>query len=301
MHNKTTLEGPFIKFSEDTTCQPHCFKAYRYNRGHGKCWQAIVEGCLESWRIQAEGFFENVSATGFKKVGLGKILNLHGENKLPPTPPEDNNITKNPAITDMTEILALQMLQWNRSDLVLPYPRVLHKELHKLQHHGIDAIGYTKDADEYTLYVIEVMATVDVKHPPKTVKDHLKQILPDTLNAPSFNRLLNDLRTIHDESKDDKDRNVLNGFIISTLNGSLSQNQALIASPLLIRRFNEFNENDWKPFIESKSEFDQAIIPSTVLFIAVECHATFSGLLDLIKQTASGAGASIPVSEGSEE
>lgn len=295
------VSEPFKLIKNDTSHSPHRFRAYRYDCSNGDCWRAVVDGFLEARRLTATAFYGNVTDTGFQKIGLDKHLNAFGKAKLPPTPPEDYEVTKNPAITDMTEVLALEVLKWSESGLELPYPRVLHKESLPLQHHGIDSLGYTEQNGEYTLYVIEVMATVDTKHPPKTVKDHLKQILPNTLNAPSFNRLLNDLRTIHDESKDDKDRNVLNGFIIATLNGSLSHNQAVIASPVLIRRFNEFNENDWKPFIENKSEFEQATIPSSVLFIAVECHDTFSGLLDLIKQTASGPDASTPVSERSEE
>lgn len=295
------IHEPFNLIKDNSSHLPHRFRAYRYDQVNSDCWMAVVDGFLEARKLTADAFYRNITDTGFQKIGLDKHLNAFGKGQLPPTPLENSNVTKDPAITDMTEVLALEVLKWSEAGLELPYPRVLHKESFPLQHHGIDSLGYIKGNGEYTLYVIEVMATVDGKHPPKTVKDHLKQILPDTLNATYFNRILNDLRTVHDESKNDKDRDVLNGFIIATLNGSLSQNQAVIASPVLIRRFNEFNENDWNPFIESKSEFEQAMIPSTVLFIAVECHDTFSGLLDLIKQTALGSSATTPASEGGEE
>lgn len=288
MRGKTTLKDPFIKFFEDTAFSPHSFKAYRYQKEDRKCWQAVVKGCLESWRIKAEAFYENVSETGFKKIGMDNILNLHGQKRLPFTPPEDSRVTKKSAITDMTEVLALQALKWKEKDLIFPYPRVLHKEAYRLQHHGIDAIGYKKNADEYTLYVIEVMASVEDRHPPATVKDHLIQILPDTLDAAEPERLLMDLQTLHDESSDEH-KDILNGFIIATYEGSFSSSDSVVAAPVLIRRFDEFHKNDWKPFIQKTRSFEMAKIPSNLLFIAVECHESFSGLLDLIKGSASGA------------
>jgi len=56
----------------------------------------------------------------------------------------------------------------------------------------------------------------------------------------------------------------------------------------IIRRFDEFRLEDWKPFIEETESFETARIPSNLLYIALECHKSFSGLLDLIKETASG-------------
>jgi hypothetical protein len=287
MRGKIALKVPFIKFSEDTARLPHSFKAYRYQKEDMKCWKAVVEGCLESWRIKAETFYENVSETGFKKTVLDKILNSHGKKRLPPTPPEDSQVTRNPAITDMTEVLALQVLKWKEKDLIFPYPRVLHKESFRLQHHGIDAIGYKKNSDEYTLYVIEVMASVEDKHPPATVRDHLTQILPDTLDAAEPERLLNDLQTLHDESSDEH-KDIINGFIIATYEGSFSSSASVVATPILIRRFDEFHRDDWVPFTQKSGSFELAKIPSNLLFIAIECHESFSGLLDLIKESASG-------------
>lgn len=131
------------------------------------------------------------------------------------------------------------------------------------------------------------MASVEANHPPNTVKDHLKQILPDTLDAPEPERLLNDLRTVHDESSDEH-KDILNGFIIATCDGSICYENSVIAAPVLIRRFDEFRLEDWKPFIEETESFETARIPSNLLYIALECHKSFSGLLDLIKESASG-------------
>ena len=283
----STSRDPFELITENSSRDPHRFKAYRYDRTHGDCWREVVEGCLESWRIKAEAFYERLPETGFKPIGLNRILSNYGRTQLPPTPLEDHTVTKEPAITDMTEVLALKVLEWKEQELVLPYPRVLHKESFKLQHHGIDALGYREDPEGYyTLYVIEIMASVENNHPPVTVKRHLNQILPETLNAPDPERLLQDLQTVHDESSDEH-RSILNGFIIATLDGALSSTDSVMATPILIRRHGEFHENDWTPFLKGTALFEQAQIPSTVYFVAVECHDSFSGMLDLIKQTAS--------------
>jgi len=246
----------------------------------------VVAGCLDSWRIKAEAFYEQIPLTGFKQIGLDRILNNYGQRQLPATPLEDHKVTREPAITDMTEVLALRVLEWTEKELVLPCPRVLHKESFQLQHHGIDSLGYRKDSEGYTLYVIEVMASAENNHPPATVKQHLNQILPETLDAPNPERLLRDLQTIHDESSDEH-RNVLNGFIIATIDGKLSSTDSVMATPVLVRRYGEFHEKDWGPFFKNTVAFEQARIPSTVCFVAVECHDSFSGMLDLIKQTAS--------------
>lgn len=286
MSASSASRDPFKTIAENRSRVPHRFKAYRYDRTHGDCWREVVQGCLESWRIKADAFYERISETGFKPIGLDRMLNNYGRTQLPPTPLEDHTVTKEPAITDMTEVLALRVLKWKEQELVLPYPRVLHKESFQLQHHGIDALGYSEDSEGYTLYVIEVMASVENNHPPATVKQHLNQILPETLDAPVPERLLRDLQTVHDESSDEH-KNILNGFMIATLDGTLSSTGSVMATPVLIRRHGEFHEDDWAPFLKGTVSFEQARIPSTVCFVSVECHDSFSGMLDLIKQTAS--------------
>ncbi len=287
MKRKTNPQGPFMLLLKNRAFPPHEFDAWRYCREDRRCWQSVVDGCLDAWRIKAESFYEKTGETGFKRIGLNKILNIHGRKRLPPTPPEDSRVTKNPAITDMSEVLALQALKWKEKNLVTPYPRVLHKESPMLQHRGVDAMGYTKNGDKYTLFLIEVMASAENRHPPATVKDHLKQLLTDTLDAPEHVRLLNDLQTLHDESSDEH-RDILNGFIIAACEGSLSSSDSVVAVPVLVRRFEEFDEKDWKPFIRKTVSFEKAAISSKLLFLGIECHKSFSGLLDLIKESAAG-------------
>jgi len=282
-NNSTVEEIPFILLETNNSGSPHLFEAYRYNRQCSDCWSEIVENCLRCWRITAEAFYEQIPETGFRKLGIGGLLNPSGVAHLPSTPPEDMNITRNPAVTDLTEVLALRLLQWKKSGVVLPHPRVLHKEVFQPQHHGIDAIGYEITTDGYILYVIEIMASVDLNHPPTTVRDHLDQIFDKTLNVDKSPRLLRDLRTIHDES-DVSHKDVLNGFIIAVIDGSISNSNSIVAAPLLVRRFDEHNAADWVPFMNKSQSFEDAVIPSNILFLTVECHESFSGILDLVKQ-----------------
>jgi len=285
VNNSTVEDAPFILLDADNNHNPHLFEAYRYDRNCSQHWTEIVRGCLICWRITAQAFYERIPETGFQKLGLGGILNPHGTAQLPPTPPEDTNITRNTAVTDLTEILALRLLQWKKGSVAIPYPRVLHKEVSQLQHHGIDAIGYELTTSGHLLYVIEVMASVDLNHPPTTVRDHLSQILDETLNVNRSPRLLRDLQIAHDES-DDSHKDVLNGFITAVIDGTISNGISVVAAPLLVRRFNEHDANDWLPFVNHSQSFEHAIIPSHILFLTVECHDSFSGMLDLVKQTA---------------
>jgi len=285
MNNSSCSEIiPFSKIEENSSHNPHLFEAYRYDRNNSQCWLEIVTGCLECWRITAQAFYERIPDTGFQKLNLGPILNLYGTEQLPPTPPENSNVTKNPAITDLTEIIALRMLRWRHGQIVLPYPRVLHKESFRLQHHGIDALGYESTSEGFILYIIEIMASVDSDHPPTTVRDHLTQLLDNTLNINRSPRLLQDLQTVHGESED-AHKDILNGFITAVIEGTISGSNSVIATPLLVRRFNEFHIDDWKPFMDSSHSFGTAAIPSQICFLTVECHDSFSGMLDLVKQT----------------
>jgi hypothetical protein len=161
----------------------------------------------------------------------------------------------------------------------------LHKESFPLQHHGIDALGYESTPEGYSLYVVEIMASVEHNHPPTTVKDHLTQILDSTLNVPRSPRLLQDLQTVHDEAND-QHKDVLNGFITIVMDGTISSENSVVAVPLLVKRFNEHDPKDWNPFAGKTQAFEQAAIPSRILFLTLECHDSFSGMLDLIKQTA---------------
>lgn len=287
--NSPDSSSPFALLESDSSHGSHLFEAYRYDSSSDEHWSEVVSGCLRCWKITAQAFYERIPETGFQKLGLIGILNAHGTAQLPPTPAEDANVTKVPAITDLTEVLALRLLQWKRSSIVLPYPRVLHKEVFTLQHHGVDALGYEPTTNGYVLYVIEIMASADLDHPPTTVSNHLRQLLDSTLNVEQSPRLLRDLQTVHDESADSH-KDILNGFITVVLEGSFSDSGSVVAMPLLVRRFREHGAADWTPFINKTCTFEQAIIPSKVLFLSVECHASFSGLLNLVKQTVNSPG-----------
>lgn len=81
-----------------------------------------------------------MSDTGFDSKGLMPKLNELGKKCLPVTPAEDNNITKNPFVTDVTELLAIKLIRNQNNGVVFPYPRVFHKELKGNQHKGIDDV-----------------------------------------------------------------------------------------------------------------------------------------------------------------
>ncbi len=285
MTSGSNTQDSFSLVEEDIAFLPHIFEAYRYDLSNRECWLSIVQQCLRCWRIVAETFYEHIPDTGFQRLGLDQILNQYGTDQLPATPTEDSNVTRHPAITDLSEIIALKLLQTKNDNIVLPFPRVLHKETFTLQHHGIDALGYEVKANGYILYVIEIMASIDGNHPPTVVGEHLTQLLDRTLNVNKAPRLLKDLRTVHDESEATH-KDILNGFITVIIEENITDDSSVVATPLLVRRFNEFNPSDWMPFKDKTSEFENAIIPSQICFLAVECHDSFSGMLDLVKQTA---------------
>ena len=293
------MHRPFRLIASDPSRTPHRFEAYRYDRAHQDCWRALVRDCLAAWRLNAEAFYAQVEQTGFSRMrsGLQTVLNERGRSQLPGTPAEDGRVTRDPAITDLTEVLAIRVLEQAVPDLVLPYPRVLHKESYPLQHHGIDLLGYRKENGEHLLYVIEVMASAQDAHPPQTVRDHRRQLLEETLNAPDAKRLLRDLQFVHDEA-DGTHRSVLNGFIIALLDTSGNNGHAVVAGAVLVVRTNCFDQKDWGPFSEHTKLFEQARIPSSVLFICIECHESFSGLLDLVKATAAAQPENASTSEG---
>jgi hypothetical protein len=112
----------------------------------------------------------------------------------------------------------------------------LHKGSINSQHRGIDLLAYLEDEGNFSLYVIEVMASVENNHPPQTVRDHYNQLFSDTLNQDDFSRLLKELQTIHGEAADDHDKDVLNGFIAVLLAGKLNNNQDVVAVPGMRQR-----------------------------------------------------------------
>lgn len=278
---------PFVLLNNNNTDKaPHRFELYGYNQQHAGCWESVVNGCLESWKLIAEAFYERMEETGFQKIGLGGHLNAHGAARLPPTPPEDNNVTRVPCITDLTEVLAVQFLRYIEPDLILPCPRVLHKEAFPLQHHGIDIIGYRKIGSGYVLYVAEVKATVETESPPSAAYKLVKQLYDETLNQIPVTRLLDDICYVHAECREQNEKDVINGFISAILSGAIRQPGSVIACPIVVKRTGEAIQSDTTPFLTKLNDFENAHIPSTIFFSTIECHETFSGLLDLVKGSA---------------
>jgi len=280
---------PFVQIVDDPSLTPHVFRAFKYVQADDPCWHSIVKGCLTAWRITADVFYDKLPTTGFQKCGLDKILNQYGQARLPSTPPEDANVTRCPCITDLTEVIAVEAIPNCLRPVKFPWLRVLHKERVPLQHHGIDMLGYILDTGGYILCVVEVMASVESAHPPSTVSQHKDQLLNDTLNQPGAMRLLEDLQTVHDEAANDADKGILNGFVVALVTGKLVADRSVIALPVLVRRNSEFSTSDWNPFLANTAAFEQAKIPSTVHFLALEVHDAFAGLIDLVKKTAAPA------------
>jgi len=165
-------------------------------------------------------------------------------------------------------------------DIVIPYPRVLHKELKGNQHKGIDLLGYIDTQNGHILLIIEIMASVDDNYPASTVRDHLKQLLDDTLKGDN-ERLIKELEYIHDEA-DAEYKDVINGFLVAIIGRQFNNKDDVLAVPVMVRPVNKWNNDDWKPFLTNTEEFEKASIPSTVCYYAIEC----SELLNRIKSGA---------------
>lgn len=283
MDTKPDLE--FTDLVSDTSKSPHYFAAFRHHRNDAESWREVVKLCLQAWRLEARAY--RVDETGFDPSGITGVLNERGQRRLPDTPPEDQDITKNSFITDITEVLALRLLAKKRPGARFPYPRVLHK-VRGMQHHGIDILGYERVGDDYTLLVVEVMASVSASHPPTTVQQHYNQLV-DTLSPAFPERLLADLEFVHDECTDPVDKDVLNQFIVRAENSALSDINGQLAVAILIRPANFWLVTDWDPFLTQTASFEASKIPATVWFGAVECDTVFSALMDQIKADASAS------------
>lgn len=264
--------------------EPHVFSVFRFNHLAEKQWILIQDDFIASQRLTAPAF-QLVNETGFDGNKTKYRLNEYGLNLLPDLPDNPELIAKEPVITDLTEIIALHCLCKQCPGLRFPYPRVLHKEVIDGQHRGIDLLAYLENEGCFSLYVIEVMASAQNNHPPQTVRDHYVQLLTDTLNQEDSTRLLKELRILHSETSDNYDKNVLNGFIVLLLSGDFNFPQGVVAVPVLVRPFGLFHVDDWKPFLEKRQEFEDALISSRVWFIAVELLVTFQELYDYLRQS----------------
>lgn len=275
----------FMLLQKDFSKLPHKFACFKYNSKYEQQWKHMVKRCLQSWRLTANVY--RLENTGFDKSNISFILNKLGKERLPETPIEDENITKNPYITDIVEILSMKLIENQHSDVVFPYPRVLHKELEGNQHKGIDLLGYVNGNSGYILVVVEVMASVQDKYPADTVRDHLKQILDQTLADEKSNRLLKELEYIHDEAENEH-KDILNNFLFDIHHNLLNSKDRVWAIPILVRPKNKWRNGEWDPFISKTKHFEKAAIPSTLFYYAIKCDCSFSELMDKVKKSACG-------------
>lgn len=280
-----TRNKEFSLIEKDETKSPHKFIAFKYHTDDEDSFKLTAEACLKAWRITAEVYKNSINETGFKSEHISSIitsLNALGSSRLPETPLENNNITKSPYITDITEIISMNLISSQLNDIIIPYPRVLHKEAKGNQHKGIDLIGYIETENGHILLIIEVMASVENNYPAATVKDHLKQLMDSTLKD-NNDRLIKELEYIHDEA-DNIYKDIINGFLVAIYGNELNNKNDVLAVPVMVRPTNKWNKNDWQPFLVATQEFEQANIPSTVCYYAIECDCNFSELLDHIKR-----------------
>ncbi len=274
----------FTLIHKATGTEPHLFRAFQYDHTNEETWPLIVDDFLRSQRLNAQAF-QQVSEAGFNGESTQRRLNEYGLTSLPRLPNDPKEISRAPVITDLTELMALHSLRDQSPTLKFPYPRVLHKETFRNQHHGIDMLAYREQQGEFSLYIVEVMASTENAHPPKTVREHYKQLLPETLNQEGASRLLDDLRTIHAEAREEYDKDVLNGFITVVITGQLESQQAVVATPVLIRPAGLFDEQDWRPFVDEKHNFENARIPSNVWFTSVELLISFQDIYNYLLST----------------
>lgn len=268
---------------------PHIFTAFRFNHLDRKQWSSIVGDFISSRRLTAPVFlFQQASEAGFDGERTRNRLNEYGLDRLPVLTGNPASVTRKSVITDLTEIIALNFLRTQCPGLRFPYPRVLHKDSPDSQHRGIDLLAYLEDdGGNFSLYIIEVMASGENNHPPQTVRDHYNQLFSNTLNQDGFSRLLNELLTIHGEAADNHDKDVLNGFIAVLLTGELNNNQDVVAVPVLVRPVDLFHPNDWKPFFDNRREFENARLPSSLWFVALELLTTFPAIYEYLRRTLS--------------
>lgn len=277
----------FIKVKSERSGE-HEYVLYQHSAADPATLMELVGDCLRAWRLNRAPYTAPQD-TGFDLTRVQAILNAVGAAHLPSTPPEDEDVTRCVPVTDLTEVLSIRLLKGEHPKVILPYPRVMHKPVVSAQHQGIDLLGYIEAGDRFVLVVAEVMASVEARNPPTTVRDHFWQLMDQTLDA-SFpsERLRQELDYLHDEAED-KHKGVLQGFLLALLDGSLGRGERVLAMPILVRRAKELNERDYRPFKEGEARADGARIPARIWFGGIELDRRFCDLLDLVKASATGA------------
>lgn len=288
--------GPHIRFTKlpggDARVGAHRFENFRFDVAHLACCAQIRDGCSHAWRLTAPAYVAKVSETGFHETSLGSILSGFGASYLPKVP-NASDITRDPYFTDLSEVVGLELLKETEPSLVIPVVRAYHRESVGRQHVGIDLLGYSQQSGDYDLFIIEVMASDEDRHPPGTVGVHRKQLLDETLNEASLERLRKELSYVHAEAED-KHKPVLNGFIVALIRDRKALAGGVIATPVLVRPQGLLDNRDWKPFQDSLSDFVSAVVPSSVLFKGVDCGLDFVELFTRVLRLLRNGGANPP-------
>jgi hypothetical protein len=271
----------------------HRFQTYKFDAAHLRCCGQIRDGCLKAWQLTAAVYIDRVPETGFNPTGLGAVLAEFGVANLPPTP-DRRTITRNPYFTDISEVVGLELLSETEPSLTIPVVRTYHKEWTGAQHRGIDLLAFSSDGSgEYSLFIIEVMASDEDRHPPTTVGSHRHQLLDETLNEASLERLRKDLSYVHAESED-KYKPIWNGFIATLIKDREQLAAAVVAAPILIRPGGLLALSDSRPFQAAKSDFEGAVVGSRILFKGVDCGVGFVELFSTIRATMGGTTVGAP-------
>lgn len=285
-HHTRFLEN----LTQGVAVHPHRFQSYTFDTSHLKCCSEIRDGCVRAWHLAAEVYLNKITETGFGATTLGPSVSEFGAVHLPPTP-ESDGVTRDPHFTDLSEVIALELLTETEKDLIIPAARVYHKESDRAQHRGIDLLGYSGEGTgDYALFVIEVMASDENSHPPETVRAHRTQLLDETLNEESLERLRRDLGYAHSESED-KHKPILNGFIATLVRDRRQLAGGVTATAVLVRPSGLLSTLDWKPFQDAARQFETAVLPSRILFKGVDCGLGFVELFKTVRESITGGAA----------
>lgn len=279
---------------DDFSHAPHAFSDYYY-RPDAEAVRELAKDCLRAWRYDLD-VYRLAEGTNFESSRIRGLVNCAGSARLDAIeiPLENSNVTRAPVVTDLTEIIAVRLLKSERADIELPHPRVMHKETgpgRPLQHHGIDAVGFVLSDDDVRLVVVEVMASVQRRHPPSTVTAHRRQLLDDTLKEQPPLRLLEELEWLHRECKSEDEAEIIhaiNSLLMAVADDSLSSNAVVEAVPVLLRPEGLADERDMEPFSGDPSDFERAAIPAVLWSATVECDARFTDLLRRVLDAAQG-------------
>lgn len=284
--------GGFGPIVEHPARAPHRFRTTAFRAEHRQSWDAIVGQCVQAWRLTSQTFMrqlERGAETGFSIDGLRALLTPLGAAELPETPPDTPEAMRAPAITDVSEVIAVAGYLHAHPGHTVPWARVLHKPVVDEQHRGIDALAYQLQDGEALLALVEVMASDDASRPPSTAYDHANQLVGGTITEDRRSRLLRDLKVVHGEAEA-MHKMPLNMFIAAVLAPEWPSNLQVVGAPCLVRGRVRLEPADWRPFEGAISRVEAAPIKATIDFLGIQLPFGFIELLDRIKSSASSQG-----------